>query len=273
MKKIRFWKMSGSGNDFVLIDNRRCLVSGDLSRLAQKLCHRQEGIGADGLLLLEKSQKASFRMAYFNADGSRAPMCGNGARCIAWLARNQHVVGSRFTFETDRTQVKAIVQGMMVEITLADAVDYRPHLTLRARGKTFPVSVINTGVPHAVCFVPRVGTVNVEAEGQTLRFHSAFKPDGANVNFVQRLGARTLEVRTYERGVERETLACGTGVAASAIVGALKGLVQAPVYCRTAGGDRLEVGFELHPSNARRPATNVSLRGPVRFTFKGVVYV
>lgn len=269
MKKISFLKMSGSGNDFVLVDNRKKNFPTAVSAAARKLCDRHEGVGGDGLLLLEKSVRADFRMVYYNADGSRASMCGNGARCMAWFAKHQRAAGSHSQFETDAGRVDAKIAGDVVEITMGEANDYRPQMVLRVPGGTFPVAFVNTGVPHAVCFVPRVDAVDVQAVGRQLRYHKAFGLKGANVNFVQRLNSRTLKVRTYERGVEGETLACGTGVCASAIASVLKGWTQAPVRCLTAGGDTLQVNFELDPANTRRPARTVSLRGPVRVTFQG----
>jgi diaminopimelate epimerase len=268
-KKINFLKMSGSGNDFVLIDNRKNQFPKPVSAWAKRLCHRQEGVGADGLLLLEKSPKADFRMVYFNADGSRASMCGNGARCIAWFASDLGLGRSRLQFETDAGLVQANVQDDVAQITMGEARDYQAELLLKAAGHVYPVTFINTGVPHAVCFVPRVDVVDVAVVGRELRFHKAFGKAGTNVNFVQRIDGHTLKVRTYERGVEGETLACGTGVCASAIAATLKGWTQAPVRCITAGGDTLEVNFQLFPNNTAVPAKGISLRGPVRVTFKG----
>jgi diaminopimelate epimerase len=272
-KRIPFWKMSGSGNDFVLIDNRRGGFPKSVSSWARKLCHRQEGIGADGLLLMEKSHKADFRMVYFNADGSRASMCGNGARCMAWFAKDRGLEPRTFRFETDAGIVAASVHDHVAEITMGEARDYKPNLVVQTKDRTYAVSFINTGVPHAVCFVPRVDTVDVAQAGRQLRFHRIFGSAGTNVNFVQRVNAHTLKIRTYERGVEAETLACGTGVIASAIAAYLKGWVQLPVRCLTAGGDTLDVQFEVHPGDARRPATCVSLRGPVRLTFSGEITI
>jgi diaminopimelate epimerase len=268
-KKLPFLKMSGSGNDFVLVDNRRGSFPKPVSVWAKRLCHRQEGVGADGLLLLEKSRKADFRMVYFNADGSRASMCGNGARCISWFAHELGAAGSASQFETDAGLVAATVKDDVVEITLGEARDYQPHLVVKAAGHIYPVAFLNTGVPHAVVFLPRVNTVDVSRVGRELRFHKAFGPAGTNVNFVQRIDSRTLKVRTYERGVEAETLACGTGVAASAIAATLKGWVHSPVRCITAGGDTLQVRFQVQPGNPKKPAVQISLRGPVRVTFKG----
>ena len=265
--------MSGSGNDFVVIDNRRRIVRRGYSALAKKLCHRQFGVGADGLLLLERDPKEDFRMVYYNADGSRADMCGNGARCMAWFAHARRAVGTSFRFRTEAYPVGAKVDGAIVQVTLADARDYRPAVAVRVDGKTYRPAYLNTGVPHAVLFVPDVDKVCVSGLGRSLRFHKAFGPKGANVNFVQKLGPDKLRVRTYERGVEGETLACGTGVAASAIAAALRGIVRRPVFCTVAGGDSLEVRFELHPKNQNRPATAITLKGPVRLTFKGEFHV
>jgi diaminopimelate epimerase len=270
-KKISFLKMSGSGNDFILVDNRRGNFPRSVAAWAKRLCHRQEGVGADGLLLLEKSRTADFRMVYFNADGSRASMCGNGARCIAWFAHHLGAARATSRFETDAGLVQANVQDHVAQITMGKAHAYKPHLLLKAAGHVVPVVSLNTGVPHAVVFVPRVDAVDVLRVGRALRFHRAFGPGGTNVNFVQRLDRRTLKVRTYERGVEGETLACGTGVTASAIAACLKGWVHSPVKCLTAGGDTLEVEFQARLRDLKKPATCVSLKGPVRVAFKGEI--
>jgi len=273
MKTIPFWKMSGSGNDFVVIDNRRRVNRAGYAALARKLCHRQFGVGADGLLLLEPDSKEAFRMVYFNADGSRADMCGNGARCMAWFAHARRAAGTAFRFATDAYPVGAKVRGRVVEVSLADARDYRPQVPVQVDGKIYRLAFINTGVPHAVLFVPDADKVYVGGLGRALRFHKTFGPKGTNVNFVQKLGPHTLRVRTYERGVEGETLACGTGVTASAIAAVLRGIVKAPVRCVVAGGDTLEVRFKVEPHNQSRPAISVTLKGPVRLTFKGEFYV
>jgi diaminopimelate epimerase len=273
MKKIAFWKMNGSGNDFVVIDNRRHHLRGDLATWAKKLCHRQFGVGADGLLLLVPDKKDDFRMLYYNADGSRADMCGNGARCMAWFARARGAVGNSFRFKTDAYSVGATVNGPVVRISLADARDYKPHVTIKVANKVYRPAFLNTGVPHAVLFVSDADKVLVSGLGRALRFHKAFGPKGTNVNFVQKIGPHKLRVRTYERGVEGETLACGTGVIASAIAAALRGLVKVPVRCVVAGGDTLEVQFKMQRDNRGRPATNITLQGPVRLTFKGEFHV
>lgn len=272
MKKCRFYKMSGSGNDFVVIDNRRGHFPRTVSVWAKRLCHRQEGIGADGLLLLEHSQKADFRMVYFNSDGSRARMCGNGGRCMAWIAHHLGAVKKKsFIFESDAGLIGAWVDGTLACIQLSDAQNYRPNLSARALGKTYPLSYVDTGVPHAVCLVRRLADIDVRTVGQALRFHSLWGPQGANINFVERVSATRLKVRTYERGVEGETLACGTGVAACGIVMGLRGLVQTPVHCQVHGGDVLEVNFLAHPQTPKHPASAVTLKGPVRLTYEGEI--
>lgn len=299
MKTIKFWKMSGSGNDFVVIDNRRRALRGSLSRWAKRLCHRRFGAGADGMLLLElplrrsrryggaavtagsaataesavTAEPEAFRMVYYNADGSRAEMCGNGARCMAWFAHAQGVVGKAFCFTTDAYPVGAKVSGRTVQVSLAEARDYRPRVTVKTGGKTYRPAFINTGVPQAVLFVPDAKKASVSVLGRALRFHKAFGPKGTNVNFVQKLSAHKLRVRTYERGVEGETLACGTGVTASAIAAVLGGRAQRPVQCVVSGGDTLEVNFNVHPGNRTRPVSAVSLTGPVRLTYKGEFHV
>lgn len=273
MKTIKFWKMSGSGNDFVVIDNRHHALRGSIASWARRLCHRQFGVGADGLLLLEKDPREDFRMVYYNADGSRADMCGNGARCMAYFARAQGAVGNTFRFKTDAYPVGASVRGHVVRVSLADARAYKREMVVKVDGKIYRPAFLNTGVPHAVLFVPNADKVYVSGLGQALRFHKAFGPKGTNVNFVQKLGPHKLRVRTYERGVEGETLACGTGVTAAAIAAALRGLVKFPVHCVVAGGDTLEVNFKMHPGHPERPATNITLEGPVRLTFKGEFHV
>lgn len=273
MKKIKFWKMSGSGNDFVLIDNRRLQINGNASAWAKRLCHRQEGVGADGLLLLQPSRREDFRMVYFNADGSRASMCGNGARCMAYFAHRRNVVGERFRFETDAYTVSAIVARETIQITMANAKEFHASLAAKVDGKTYKTAWLNTGVPHAIVFVPNAEKVDVEGLGRALRFHRTYGPRGTNVNFVQKLGPHRLRVRTYERGVEGETLACGTGVTAAAIAAAERGLVKAPVQCVTTGGAVLTVGFKLNPKGSVEVAREVTLKGRVRVTFEGEAHV
>jgi diaminopimelate epimerase len=288
MKTVPFWKMSGSGNDFVVIDNRRRPLKKDWPAMARRLCDRHFGVGADGLLLMENvtaspglrppspfgrgKGEAAFRMVYYNADGSRAKMCGNGARCMAYFAR-AHGVGRRMRFLTEAYPVEAHVDGNVVRVKLADPRNYRARVLARVNGRAYQPAFIDTGVPHAVLFVREADRVDVEGLGRALRFHRAFGSRGANVNFVQKIGPHQIRVRTYERGVEAETLACGTGVTASAVAAVLRRVAAPPVRCGVKGGDMLKVNFKLNRESSGRPVTDLTLRGPVQVTFKGEFYV
>lgn len=267
--KIQFTKMSGGGNDFVVIDNRAGALSHDLPVLAKKLCDRKRGIGADGLLVLASDPTLSFRMRYLNADGSSAAMCGNGARCIARFANLLGVAPNTMNFITDAGPVTAVVWQEGVEVTMMAPTGFRKDLSVKAAGKTWKADFISVGVPHAVITVPDIQKVNVEEAGRSIRFNRLFKPKGTNVNFVQIKNRKTLLVRTYERGVEGETLACGTGVTASAAVLGLRGKVSPPVTCHTAGGDALKIAYVLEAGKI----SGVRLSGPTQIHFHGEVEV
>ncbi|MBI3292807.1 MAG: diaminopimelate epimerase [Elusimicrobia bacterium] len=273
-RKVTFTKMSGGGNDFVVIDNRRGQVGSDGTALARSLCARKWSVGADGLLLLDASRRADFRMRYYNADGSRAAMCGNGARCLARYASLVGAAPQRMTFETDAGLVRAAVHGKEVEIGLPDPTVEQANLTVRTGGRRWEGAWIQVGVPHFVVVVPQLDHLDVARWGRALRYHRRFAPAGTNVDFIQRVAPHRSQIRTYERGVEEETLACGTGAVASAIIAGLKGLVTPPVTCRTAGGEVLTVNYRLETGegdSARASVTRVTLRGPTVITFRGEV--
>ena len=223
---ISFVKMVGSGNDFVLIDRRR---KGKISRaegakLARKLCDRRWAVGADGLVILEPSHKADFRMRIFNPDGSEAEMCGNASRCASL-----YVAGSRgkVTFETIAGLLEAKVQGTLVRVKLPNPHSFRRNVKATVCGKKLILHSIIASVPHAILFVENPDRIDVACWGESIRNHRLFQPRGTNVDFVKVLGPKKIEIRTYERGVEGETLACGTGSTASALVAAkLKGLTS-----------------------------------------------
>lgn len=258
-KLFPFYKMTGGGNDFVLLDNREQVLAGDYSKIAEKLCNRKFSIGADGLLILEKSKEAHFRMVYHNSDGSRAEMCGNGARCIARYAALLKIAPSKLSFVTDIGIVSAEVKGESVKLKMVDPKDLKLDFPLKLEdGKEIHLSSINTGVPHAVLLVTDLEKTEVEYLGRAIRFHKAFVPQGTNVNFVLHKGGQTLFVRTYERGVEAETLACGTGVTASALVCATRGLVESPVSCTTKGGEILKVYFQFKQDLSLSPSPSPS---------------
>ncbi|MCH7505299.1 diaminopimelate epimerase [PVC group bacterium] len=266
VKAIAFTKMSGTGNDFIMIDNRKKVIKQNLNRLAKQLCFRQRGIGADGVILLESSKKHDFRMRIFNADGTEAEMCGNGARCVAEFARHHHVTKKKnINFDTMSGLIQAVFTKRGVKISLGIPKKYKNRFSLKGVKGSF--YFVNTGVPHAVGFVTSNKKTDVINTGRKIRRHSHFAPSGTNVNFVQILKKNEIHVRTYERGVEDETLACGTGACASAVVGIILGKLKSPVKVRTTGGDILYV----HYSYQGRLNIPVYLEGKVVTTFQGQV--
>ena len=263
---IQFRKMHGAGNDFILIDDRLNQFPDDNTQLIQKLCRRRTGIGCEGLILIRKSEKSDFSMRFFNPDGKEASMCGNGARCIALLAFDLGVAESKMQFETKAGTVDAEILGKDVKLHLPPPSDLENDKTLTIpSGSEIPYDSINTGVPHAVVFTENLSSYPVLHIGQAVIKHEDFAPHETNVNFVEIGDNGDLNIRTYERGVEDETLACGTGITAAAIISALKGKVQPPVTVRSAGGDTLTVGFTIDNDSI----DNVTLTGPAEYVFCG----
>jgi len=255
--KIPFDKYQGAGNDFIIIDNRRKVFDPGDSGLIHKLCDRRFGIGADGLILISSHDRADFEMAYFNADGRLGSMCGNGGRCAAHFALQREIAGPAQRFLAYDGIHEAEVAGDTVRLTLSDV---RGHRIIE--GNYF----LDTGSPHYVIFTGGIDDLDVDTEGRKWRRSPLFAPGGTNVNFVEMTG-RELYLRTFERGVEAETLACGTGVTAAAISSALKGHLRAgSVDVRTRGG-RLNVAFDIHDDRV----TNIRLTGPATFVFEGTV--
>jgi diaminopimelate epimerase len=262
---MNFTKMNGAGNDFVVVDNRRLDLALTAERIA-RLCDRHRGVGADGLLAVEPSSTgADFRMRYFNADGGEAEMCGNGARCFARFAARllPQPVGS-VSFDTAAGRIRAGFSGELVTLAMSEPHDHRPPQDLDVAGTPMRVHFLNTGVPHAVVFVGDIGAVDVVRLGAALRHHRAFAPQGANANFASVESPGRLVLRTYERGVEAETLACGTGVCAAALLHHLDAGSPSPVSVRVRGGDSLTVRFD-------HDLKNVTLTGPADFVFEGTV--
>jgi len=264
---LRFTKMDGAGNDFILIDNRAGEIHLNRSQIA-RLCDRHRGIGADGVLLLENpSDHADFRMRYFNADGGEAEMCGNGARCFARFANKVAGAKGKVSFETPAGVISAELAGDLVTLQMTEPTDLRMSVPLQIGTKKRIIHFINSGVPHVVVPVAQVADVDVSREGAPIRHHDAFSPKGANVNFIEKWGPDKIAVRTYERGVENETLACGTGVVASALVFAVTDEAKGPITVIARGGDELRVGFEKIGKQFR----NVTLTGPAEFVFEGTI--
>jgi len=244
--KIPFTKMSGSGNDFILIDHRQPLVERDRMReFSQKVCQRRVSIGADGLIFIEPSTKADFSWRFFNADGSEAEMCGNGGRCAARFAFLKDIAKASLTFETVAGILSAQVDGKRVKLEMTKPHGLRLDETLEIDGKHRVISSINTGVPHAVLFEEDLEEMDIVRMGRAIRYHPHYAPKGTNADFVRVDRDSQIVVRTYERGVEDETLACGTGTVASALVAAFKGFVKSPVSVWTRGGEILKVHYQI----------------------------
>ncbi len=264
MKAINFTKMVASGNDFVVIDNRQKKIAG-LSGLAKKICDRNFGVGADGLLAIEPSKRADFRMRIINSDGSEAEMCGNGARCAALYARQNGLARGMMTFETLAGVIGAEVSADSVRLKMCDPKDIKLGMDIGVDGKDCRVNFVNTGVPHAVVFTEKVDGVDVKDLGRKIRYHSAFAHKGTNADFVELKKGNLLKVRTYERGIEDETLACGTGVTASAIIAAAVKGFKSPVKCLTKSGEILKIYFRKTGDNFK----DVYLEGGARVVFYG----
>ena len=263
---IHFWKMNGAGNDFVVLDNRDGRLSLSGAQIAA-LCDRHRGVGADGLLAVEPAQSsADFRMRYYNADGGEAEMCGNGARCFARFA-NFLSNGSldSVSFETPAGIISATFHGDQVRLRMSEPHDWRPTQSLHVADTSLSVHFVNTGVPHAVVLTDDLTNVPVRSWGAGLRYHDAFSPKGTNANFASVLSQDTIAIRTYERGVEDETLACGTGMVASALIHASLSGAHSPVKVLVKGGDTLEVGFTRDGDSFR----DVTLTGPAVIVFAG----
>lgn len=268
MVQIPFSKMNGSGNDFIVIDNRQKILDADrLGDFVPRVCARKVSVGADGLILIEPSSRANFKWRFFNSDGSEAEMCGNGGRCAARFAVQKGIAPNRLTFETLAGIIEAEVTGRRVKLLMVLPRNMELDLSVSIDGRQHTLHFINTGVPHAAMIVPKAPDVNVKEMGRKIRFHARFQPAGTNANFVQVLDRRTLKVRTYERGVEDETLACGTGAVASALIAAAKGVVESPVAVETSGGEIINIFFEKTPQGFQR----VFLEGDTRVAYEGMM--
>lgn len=266
---LTFSKMAGGGNDFVVIDNRGSRI-GDASDLTRRICTHGLSVGADGLILVENSVRATFRMRYYNSDGSLAAFCANGTRCAARFAFLNVIAGRKMTIETDAGIVGAEVgEGGAVTLSLSAPWAFRAERPLVIGDKTIRGSSIMVGVPHYVVFLrDDLWAQNIVPLGRAIRRHPDLVPDGgANVNFVCVRDAHSIEVRTYERGVEDETLSCGSGVVASAVTSALFGRVSSPVSVLTRSGITLTVSFEL----AKGHAEEVRLRGDARLVYRATI--
>lgn len=258
---LKFYKYQGAGNDFVLINNMNGEISLN-SKQIENICNRNFGIGADGLMMLEKDTNNDFYMRYFNADSSEVAMCGNGGRCIVLFAHHQGVIGKNTTFNSlDGIHSAQIINDNGIEghvkinlINVNEIVEYNNDIFM------------NTGVPHYIQFVDNVDHVDIQKEGSFIRYNEMFKPEGTNVNFVEISGIGAIKVRTYERGVEGETLACGTGATAAAIATSLKFQPSINSFKVSVQGGELNIDFNKLSSHNY---INIQLEGGAKATFKG----
>ncbi len=276
MKEVHFTKMSGAGNDFVVIDNREGIITHP-NEAAQRFCHRRLGIGADGLLLVEKSSTANFTMKYFNADGSYGGMCGNGGRCIAKFAHTNGIVKTKqFTFETLNYIYQATVLKNTVSLKMKNPTDIRLNQSIQIDKHKILFHFINTGSPHCVIFADenkdlflQYENMDINILGRKIRNHKYFSPEGANINFIKRDGNIFIQIRTYERGVEEETLACGTGSTASALIANALYFTKPPINLAVRSGEHLTVDF--HKNNDQ--FSDVILTGGADSVYSGVVKI
>jgi diaminopimelate epimerase len=258
--EIHFYKYQGAGNDFIMVDNRTLFFPKNDVSLIHKLCDRRFGIGADGLILLESSDKEDFTMIYFNADGKEGSMCGNGGRCIVAFAKKLEIIGNETTFKATDGLHYAKIENDLINLQMADIENIEIYDT-----HTF----LNTGSPHHVKFCNAIAPLNVAEIGAKIRYGAPYFEEGTNVNFVEQISDNSFKVRTYERGVEDETLACGTGVTAVAIAAnKTDRTAEERIFIEVLGGN-LEVSFKKEGNCYK----NVFLKGPAQFVFEGNINV
>jgi diaminopimelate epimerase len=266
---IEFYKMSGSGNDFIIIDNRDLSLNvGDLPTFARRVCARKISVGADGLFLIEPSMTVDFKWQFFNSDGSVAEMCGNGSRCVARYAYLQGIAPKEMSFETIAGIISAEVNGDIVKVKLTNPSAVETGIKIDADGQKFILDSIDTGVPHAVVFVDDLDDCAVFDLGRKIRRHECFQPRGTNANFATVIDRHKIRVRTYERGVEDETLACGTGMVAAVLTAAQRGLVESPTDVLVQSGETLRIYFTKKDDRFGE----IYLEGKVKIVYQGFLF-
>ncbi|PKN05770.1 MAG: diaminopimelate epimerase [Deltaproteobacteria bacterium HGW-Deltaproteobacteria-9] len=268
-ERIEFYKMSGSGNDFIIIDNRDLSLNvGNLSDFARKVCRHKLSVGADGLFLIEPSAIADFKWQFFNSDGSVAEMCGNGSRCVARYAYLNGITGKKMSFETIAGIISAEVKDDLVKVRLTDPSPVISGEKIDVNGRIFVLDSVNTGVPHAVAFVDDLQSFAVAEWGRKIRFHEHYAPKGTNADFAAVLTRHKIQLRTYERGVENETLACGTGMVAAALAAAQRGEVTSPVDVLVQSGETLCIYFTREDDHFKE----IYLEGKVKIVYQGLLF-
>jgi diaminopimelate epimerase len=269
---LTFYKMSGSGNDFILVDNRTNIIKPETApELARSLCRRKVSVGADGLILIENDHEVDFRWRFFNADGSSAEMCGNGGRCVARLASMLDICGPKLSFRTGAGIIRAEVLGSRVKLQMTAPFGLLLDQELEVNGQRVTAHFVNTGVPHTVFILDTPDELekqDVVGQGRDVRYHSHYAPAGTNVNFVAQLSQRSIALRTYERGVEDETLACGTGATAVALIGVAKGMVEPPVEIHTRSGETLTIYFDA----GKKLPDEVYMEGEATLIYQGQLW-
>ena len=271
-KPIPFWKLSGSGNDFIIIDYRNhTMPSPDEMRMfVSKVCRRGLSVGSDGVIIIKSSQIADFGWHYYNADGGEVDMCANGTRCAARFAFENKIAPAKHTFETLAGIVNAeVVQenGVQVRVQLPDPSAAHLGMDITLGDQTLTGHFVNTGVEHVVYFVDDVQKTDIISLGRKTRYHHLFAPSGTNANFITVTDPHNIAIRTYERGVENETLACGTGSIAAALIATALEKVTPPVSLHTQSGMILEVNFRQEGTTFK----DVSLKGDARVIYKGEI--
>jgi diaminopimelate epimerase len=265
--EIPFAKVSGAGNDFVAVDNIAGSLKVDWPAFARAVCERHFGVGADGLLVLAPSMRSDFTMLYFNADGSYGGMCGNGGRCCVMFARINGLEHDDITFEALGYLYRATYTGNGIRVAMKNPEKIRRGISVHVSAGKFLCHSVDTGAPHIVTYVDDLESLDVFAAGRELRNHREFQPEGTNVDFVKVLGHDSIAIRTYERGVEAETLACGTGSIASAVISALEKGIAPPVTVHTRSGEELRVDMSIEAGNVQK----ISLEGHAHIVFTSKV--
>jgi len=268
-RSVNFIKMSGSGNDFIVIDNRNQLLNGIFSKtFVKNLCTKGLSVGSDGLILIEKSKTADFKWRYFNADGEEVTFCGNGSRCAAFYAVLKKISSPSLTFETQAGIVKAQVKKKSVKVSMMSPSRLEINNNLCINQKKWEGHYMILGVPHWIHFSKDIDLINVNEVGRQVRFHPEFMPEGTNANFVDLLNDREIRIRTFERGVEAETLACGTGAVASVLMGHKLFNLSSPVTAYPKGNIPLRIYFKKRDDEF----TDIYLEGDSRVIYEGILH-
>ena len=268
VENIKFMKLSGSGNDFIFIENfDKEFKEESMPDFVKSVCRRGLSVGADGLMFIQSSEKADFKWRFFNSDGSEGEMCGNGGRCAIRFAQEIGLISEEGSFETKAGVLDASITGNRVKVRMTKPHSFTQTTKIVLVDQEVLLDSINTGVPHAILYTKDLDSVDVQKDGREIRNHAVYQPEGTNVNFVRVVDKNNLDIRTYERGVEDETLACGTGAVASSLMAAARNLVESPVNVKVRSGESLVIHFNGNPENA----SDVYMEGGTRLVYTGEI--